>query len=115
MTCEELNRYLLEMCMVGHENDEVMILLNEKSIGANAASGIESACAGFDWDAGRILLTPSRRLVSDMMSRDLPKVKILWHGVIHCPTCERKVSKKAQYCESCGQKLADLIKDLDAE
>lgn len=101
------------LCSLGHGDDVVVIELDDKSVGRFASAGITHVTAGFDWDKGLVLLRPDRRIVSDMKSRDIPKTKILWHGVIHCPNCERKVSKKANYCGHCGQRMSEEIKDLD--
>lgn len=110
MTCNELKNVLSSYCETGHGDDNVMIILSEKSIGFHAASAVESALPGFDWDNGRILIHPIEKLVRDKMSRDVEKIRVFWRDVLHCPTCERRVSKKAKYCEHCGQKFSKEIK-----
>ena len=110
MTCEELKDNLFFYCGTGHRDDEVVILLSEKSIGPHASSQIENIIPGFDWDNGKILIHPTKRLVSDTMSRDVGKMRVFWHDTLRCPTCERRVTKKAKYCEHCGQKFAKEIK-----
>lgn len=110
MTCEELKDSLFLYCGTGHRNDEVVILLSQKSLGAHASSTIECAMPGFDWDNGRLMIRPTKRLVEDVMSRDTEKMRTYWHDVLHCPTCERRVTKKAKYCEHCGQKFTKEIK-----
>lgn len=109
MTCEQLKDDLMFYCGTGHRNDEVVIVLSQKSIGPHASSTIENVILGFDWDNGKILIRPSKRLLEDEMSRDVGKMRTFWHEVLRCPTCERRVTKKAKYCEHCGQKF---VKDI---
>lgn len=113
MTCEQLKDDLIFYCGIGHSQDEVVVLLSEKSLGPRASSQIERIILGFDWDNGRLIIEPSERLVSDIRSRDAEKMRTFWHDVLHCPTCERLVTKKAKYCEHCGQKFAKEIKVVE--
>lgn len=113
MTCKDLKYKLDTLCKLGHANDEVVIVLADKSIGAHASAGIESVFSGFDWDNGRILVRPTRRLVSEERSRDVQKKKILWHNILHCPNCERRITKSAKYCTNCGQSLSKEVDDFD--
>ena len=41
----------------------VVVELSERVIGPTAASGIDDVSQGFDWDSGRVILTPSHLLV----------------------------------------------------
>ena len=113
MTCQDLKEKLDTLCKLGHAEDEVVIVLADKSIGAHASSGIESAFAGFDWDRGRILVRPTKSVVSEEKSRDVPQVKVLWHDILHCPHCERRITNSAKYCIHCGQKLSKEVINLD--
>ena len=113
MTCQDLKDKLDTLCKHGHAEDEVVIVLADKSLGAHASSGIESVFAGFDWDRGKILVRPTKSVVSEERSRDVPQVKVLWHDVLHCPHCERRITKSAKYCIHCGQKLSKEVINLD--
>ena len=42
----------------------IRILLNEKSIGPRATTGVKSVGFGFDWERGKVLLQPEKDLVS---------------------------------------------------
>ena len=111
MTLKEL-KDILSSYIDYHSENDVVILLNEKSIGPHACSGIDVVFPRFDWDDGKILICPTNPLCRESRTRDVEKDRVLWHGVIHCPHCEHKVNKKDKYCSNCGQKLG-LIKNLD--
>ena len=109
MTCQEIKNNLDWLCSTGHADNEVIILLSEKGIGIHPNSRIQSVTAGFDWEHGKVLISPEKRLVSDVMSRDCPKNRIKWKDIIHCPTCEHRVNQKSNYCPFCGQRFATEI------
>lgn len=116
MKAFELKSKLDYYCMHRHTDDEVVIHIKERSIGGIVGVPIKSFSAGFDWDAGRLILEPERPLAYYDHNRDTPKpaIRVVYEnghkGVyngLYCPNCEASVSDKKDinYCPRCGQKL----------
>ncbi|WP_097005318.1 zinc ribbon domain-containing protein [Lacrimispora amygdalina] len=90
---------------------EVVITLNESSIGARACTSVKLIYPGFDWEAGQIRIEPETLIVSqkknyiDIMNiihRDTFDGK---SRVYVCPRCDGKINKSDKFCRYCGQKL----------
>lgn len=115
MKANEFERELSWYISHGHADDDVVIHCKEPSMGAVAAENIAGIDAGFDWDAGRILLEPSKPLIHHECNRDVPKsiVRIEYihnydgkvKSTYHCPVCQCRVQKGDKYCRTCGQRL----------
>ena len=115
MKVSELNEALSKYIERGHGDDEVVILLQENSMGASAAEAVDTCEAGFDWDSGRILLVPAKPLLHYDNERDKAQsaVRISYRNncdgkikpTLHCPQCETKLRKDMRYCPRCGRKV----------
>lgn len=115
MKCYELKNLLDSYCEDGYEENEIVIMLHESSIGGHAFSVVKNAILGFDWDNGKILLVSENKIVSDRMHRDNKRNKVLWHNKLMCPNCQRYIEEKDHYCRQCGQALSDVIKKVGIE
>jgi YHS domain-containing protein len=91
------------------ENIPVLITLSESSIGSRAASSVEYAGMGFDWERGQFRLEPSKSLVTK--GNNLTDIKSIdcrqydGRNYYFCPRCQQKISKNDSYCRYCSQKL----------
>jgi len=88
---------------------QVLIDLNEPSVGPHASSAIKSIYMGFDWESGQIRISPVKQLISESKSRSIPipTVKSESGGVSFtaCAKCLMKVAKDDWYCRHCGQRM----------
>lgn len=108
MTIEELYERLSSYVAIEGYKD-VRILTKDPSVGGSASMGIESVCAGFDWDDGTLFVVPSSPLTSKP-SRYLDTFSIVRRGsggvaFWACPKCLMKVAKDDTYCRYCGTRL----------
>jgi len=95
------------------EDPEVYITLSEPSVCARAKCDISGIFEGFDWENGQIRIEPKENLVHKGRSKDdelemkAYKYRYDRRTMIkyHCPTCEETLSKSANYCSNCGQKV----------
>jgi hypothetical protein len=75
-----------------HPDDEIVLLLDSPSIGPRASIPIASACSGFDWEKGQLLLSPETSVVKKTDSEsifDMARDLIMWLAT--------KPVKKASY------------------
>lgn len=72
MTVQELQNHITDLINTGHGNDEVCIKVRYgvTTFGATPAAGIKSIFPGFDWDHGRVILTPDRPLNTNHKDRE---------------------------------------------
>lgn len=54
-----------------HDDDDLMISLSMPSIGPIAMSAIKGASFGFDWENGKVILQPERRLSEKTKEEDV--------------------------------------------
>jgi hypothetical protein len=54
-----------------HDEDDLMIHLAEPSIGPIAMSGVKSAGFGFDWESGKLIINPEKRLSEKTQPEDV--------------------------------------------
>lgn len=76
MTNYKLADRLICNPVMGRRDYEVVVRLNQGSVGRTAASVVSDAFHGIDWDDGRILLMTSEQLVSwDYLERYIPDIR----------------------------------------
>lgn len=89
-------------------NNDIVIGLDEPSIGYSAHEHIDEISSGIDWDNGMFIIYPSKKLIHKEKNRDVPvflaKDPCFPRRFI-CSACGGFVSKDDNYCRSCGQKL----------
>lgn len=101
-------------------NLDVVITLDEPSVGARAKSDIKGVYQGFDWEHGQLRIEPTEKLCRKGRSKDN---ELEMYGIryiydrktttkYHCPMCSEILPKAANYCIKCGQKVraSDKIK-----
>jgi len=102
-TIENLNDYQ------NPEEINVLITLEESSIGARASSGIKYVGMGFDWERGQFRIEPSKPLVKKGNALDdikgITQFEFGGQKYWGCPRCLQKIKKDDCYCRYCGQKL----------
>lgn len=91
------------------QNIQVLITINDRSIGGRASSAIRSVNMGFDWESGQLRISPVKQLISESSSRSIPvpttKAESGGMTFTACAKCLMKVSKDDGYCRHCGQRL----------
>ena len=110
MTVEELCIRLDDMIKRGAGAKSVVITLADPSIGDRAKADIISVFEGFDWESDQVRLEPSVKLVSESCKKLVRKansklvvdIKGRYITVYHCPKCNNKLSRTANYCSKCG-------------
>lgn len=115
MRLEELKRIVDFYMATGHENDHVVVNIDELSFGPSAFASVVQVYDGFDWEANQIRIKTNKELVGRGNERDavkavFAKMEISPRGketlVMWCPTCQTVVSKKSvRYCSACGQRI----------
>jgi hypothetical protein len=95
-----------------YENPEeinVLITLDESSMGARASSGIRFVGMGFDWEHGQLRIEPTKKLVSKGNAltniKNVARFEFGGQPYWGCPKCLQKIAKDDSYCRYCGQKL----------
>lgn len=118
MTLTELKKIVDSYCEDEYVNPDevnVIITLEEMSIGPRAGTGIENIFLGFDWESNQLRIQPKEKLVRYKKQRDIPK-RIIYYkaqGTYCCTTCQHPMkkteAKNNKYCPYCGQKLSGEI------
>ena len=63
---------------------EVVVPLNQASVGCRAAARIEYVCRGIDWDMGRMFICTDKELVSwDYLEHYIPDIREQLANAIH--------------------------------
>ena len=122
MTLTELKKTVDSYCETKYVNPDevnVIITLEEMSIGSRAGTGIENIFLGFDWEHNQLRIQPKEKLVRYNKQRDIPK-DILYYklqDIHYCPTCQHPLKKTEarnnKYCPFCGQCFTRQIKFID--
>jgi hypothetical protein len=87
---------------------DVIIALDEISIGGIASTNVDQIYQGIDWDMNKIIITSEKPIIKKDNSRDIPvKIKhdLSISSKVICPICNEYVSKSDNYCKHCGQAL----------
>lgn len=94
-------------------NEPVLITLSNPSVGGRAFTEIKYAGLGIDWEHGQFRIQPKDKLRKEGRTLDDPQ-KMVVHRYIYnkrnlysynCPNCGEKISKTANYCSRCGQRV----------
>lgn len=122
MTLTELKKIVdsyYEDDYINPDEINVIITLEEMSIGPRAGTGIENIFLGFDWEHNQLRIQPKEKLVRYNKQRDVPK-DILYYklqDLHYCPTCQHPLKKTEvrnnKYCPFCGQYFTRQIKFID--
>ena len=113
MKLKELKTLVDELINQNYGNREVVIDLNQPTIGTKAFSNIKSIYPGFDWEFDQIRISPNKSLIEKEKDRDkcLPKKRdLIFTKKYICKACGNFVYKDDHYCHSCGQNI-DGIED----
>ena len=97
----------------GHADEEVVITLDEPSVGSRASCKVACVFCGFDWERGQVRIEPENKLVNKGNSlhdeKEMHLLKCIYDKitkiVCHCPSCDLKVDRQDKFCRRCGQKL----------
>ena len=118
MTLAELKKIVDSYCEDKYVNPDevnVIITLEEMSMGPRAGTGVENIFMGFDWEHNQFRIQPKEKLVRYNKQRDIPK-RIIYYkaqGTYCCTTCQHPMkkteAKSNKYCPYCGQKLSGEI------
>lgn len=119
MNIGELTEKLSALVKDGHKEENVVITVEEPSVGARACVGIQSALLGFDWETGQLRIEPQEPLVTYGKDRDIPvKAKIMTmdmgrvtRSARKCPSCGFRVYKEHRYCPMCGQRIISELEE----
>lgn len=91
------------------EDINVLITLEENSVGARAYSGVRYVGMGFDWEHGQLRIEPTKKLISKENAltnvKSITKLEFGGRSYWGCPRCTQKIAKDDFYCRHCGQKL----------
>ena len=116
MTLKELKEAVDYYIKKGNLNgdEEVLITLDERSVGCRAYEKVEYAGCGIDWEQDQFRLEPAGKLCHRGRSYDNP-MEMRVHKYIYdnskqlirrCPSCETKLKKGMKYCFQCGQDVS---------
>lgn len=121
MTLTELKKIVdayYEGKYVNPDEVNVIITLEEMSMGPRAGTGVESIFMGFDWEHNQLRIQPKEKLVRYNKQRDIPK-DILYYKLQdfhYCPTCQHPLKKTEtrnnNFCPFCGQRFSKNIKEI---
>lgn len=112
MTLNELKQAIEGARIFPHESPdeiEVIITLQEPSMGPRAGVSLKHAIMGFDWEAGQFRLQPEDalarkgRALGDAMEPGCRKMD--GRMVHYCRNCGEQVLTRDNFCSRCGQKL----------
>lgn len=115
MTLNELLEELKQYKDSIDTNDDcnVIITLDEPSVGARAGTALASVSLGFDWEHGQLRLQAADKICrlgrtkNDIMPMNNFKYIYDTRTVIkpHCPKCETQLNKTDFFCRCCGQRV----------
>lgn len=91
------------------EEVQVLVNLNESSIGARASTKVKYTFMGIDWEYGQFRIETDKKIVSKgNRIDDIKEVickKFEGKNYYVCSTCGSKINKNDRFCKYCGQKL----------
>lgn len=109
MKLKDMQKIINHYCNDLNKGDcDVVIKLDEPSIGFIACEYVDEIYSGMDWDMGRILITAKKELIHKTKDRDNPvpiKHDPVFPKRFVCTACGGYIHKNDNYCCSCGQKL----------
>jgi hypothetical protein len=89
------------------EDEEVVVILSEPSMGPVAMVSVASASYGLDWEKGKLLLRPNAKLVR------LKDKEALWqsaHDFIYTLSNEKTYKGNPTHLAKCAQSILDRAK-----
>lgn len=87
---------------------DVIIALDEISVGGIASTNVDQIYQGIDWDMNKIIITPENPIIKKYKDRDIPieiKKDPVFPKRFICTACGYYVCKDDNYCKHCGQAL----------
>ena len=99
MTLAELKKIVDSYCENKYVNPDevnVIITLEEMSIGPRAGTGVENIFMGFDWEHNQLRIQPKEKLVRYNKQRDIPK-RIIYYKTL-CRIIDRAFFIVLNYC-----------------
>lgn len=91
-----------------NEEKEVVVSLDQVSVGFSEFSQVVQFHEGIDWDSGKFFISTKNKLIMKNKDRDVP-VEIKQDPVFPkrfvCTACGCYVCKDDNYCRTCGNKL----------
>lgn len=91
-----------------NEEKEVVVSLDQVSVGFSASSQVEQFYEGIDWDNGKFFISTKDTLIMKDKDRDIPveiKKDPVFPKRFICTACGYYVCKGDNYCRTCGNKL----------
>ena len=91
-----------------NEEKEVVVSLDQVSVGFSASSQVEQFHEGIDWDSGKFFISTKDKLIMKNKDRDIPveiKKDPTFNNKYVCSACGYYVCKGDNYCRTCGNKL----------
>ena len=91
-----------------NEEKEVVVSLDQVSVGFSASSQVEQFHEGIDWDSGKFFIGTKDKLIMKNKDRDIPveiKKDPTFNNKYVCSACGYYVCKGDNYCRTCGNKL----------
>lgn len=96
-----------------HAHAEVVVTLDEPSVGGRMGVPISNAGMGIDWEACEFRLEPAAPIVRKGRAMGDPlrlhcckyEYDTRTQTIYHCPICGEQLKKNMKYCFSCGQKV----------
>lgn len=87
---------------------DVVVELDQVSIGFSASSQVKQFYEGIDWDSGNFFISTKDKLIMKNKDRDVPieiKKDPMFKNRYVCTACGNYVNKNDNYCRTCGNKL----------
>ena len=91
-----------------NQDKEVVIELDQVSVGFSASSQVKQFYEGIDWDSGKFFISTKDKLIMKNKDRDIPveiKKDPMFKNRYVCTACGYYVCKDDNYCRTCGNKL----------
>lgn len=94
----------------GYGDREVVVDLDEPSIGCGASTSINDIYPGIDWESFQIRIQTEDKICRLGKSKEDPmKMRVYAHITsrkhYECPVCEVFVKKTDHWCSHCGQRI----------
>lgn len=108
MKLNELKETIDLYCQKGEGDSNVVIELDQISIGGIASVKVKQIYAGIDWDRGKIIIIAEKPIIEKSKDRDNPvpiKHDPVFPKRFVCTACGGYIHKNDNYCCNCGQKL----------